>query len=56
MTGTVILNSYDTAKTLYSIGINFIENKNIIEGTSYTIDISGKSITLPYQGVLVNLE
>jgi methyl-galactoside transport system substrate-binding protein len=56
MTGTVELSAYDTAKDIYTISINLINNKNLIEGTNCTIDDTGKLVTIPYNGVLVNLD
>jgi len=56
MTGTVVIDVYDGAKNYYTIGMNLLNNRNLIEGTNCTIDSSGKIITAPYSGVLVNID
>ncbi|MFW2490378.1 galactose ABC transporter substrate-binding protein [Clostridium chromiireducens] len=54
MTGTVVEDPYFIAKTLYTVGLNLLNNQNLIDGTTATIDITGKIVSIPYQGVLVN--
>ena len=55
MTGTVLTNVYTAALNFYKIGLNLINNRNLVEGTNCTADSSGQIITAPYEGVLVNL-
>ena len=56
MTGTVVTNIYTGAKNNYAIGMNLLNNRNLIEGTNCTIDSTGKLITAPYDGVFVNTD
>ncbi len=56
MNGTVVTNIYNAAKNLYTIGMNLINNRNLIESTNCKIDSTGKIITAPYEGVLVNFD
>lgn len=56
MTGTVLTNVYTAALNFYKIGLNLINNRNLVEGTNCTSDSSGQIITAPYEGVLVNLD
>ncbi len=55
MTGTVLINTYNAAKDFYQFEINLFNNRNIIDGTNCTIDYTGKLITIPLEGVSVNL-
>ncbi len=55
MTGTVLIDAYNLAKDFYQFEINLFNDKNIIDGTNCTIDDTGKLITVPLEGVSVNL-
>ncbi|WP_297424991.1 galactose ABC transporter substrate-binding protein [Clostridium sp.] len=55
MTGTVLQNLNKFANNIQTIILNLFNNKNLIEGTDCKIDSTGKIITAPYDGVLVNL-
>jgi methyl-galactoside transport system substrate-binding protein len=55
MTGTVLMNLNEFANNLQTIILNLFSNKNLIEGTNCEIDGTGKIITAPYDGILVNL-
>lgn len=54
MSGTVIEDPYKMAKILYTVGLNLLNNKNLIEDTNASLDITGKIVTIPYQGVIAN--
>ncbi|OOM67898.1 D-galactose-binding periplasmic protein precursor [Clostridium sp. BL-8] len=55
ITGTVLINKYNLAKDFYQFEINLFNDNNIIDGTNCTIDDTGKLITVPLEGVFVNL-
>lgn len=49
MTGTVLQDANEMAKALYICGINLVNHKSAIDGTSYKFDDTGVSIRIPYQ-------
>jgi methyl-galactoside transport system substrate-binding protein len=49
MTGTVLQDANEMAKALYICGINLVNHKSAIDGTSYKFDDTGVSIRIPYR-------
>ncbi|MDR3597119.1 galactose ABC transporter substrate-binding protein [Clostridium sp.] len=52
MTGTVVEDPNDTAVALYTVGMNFVNNKPPLEDTNYKFDETGFIIRIPYSGTL----
>jgi hypothetical protein len=42
----------DTAVALYTVGMNFVNNKPPLEDTNYKFDETGFIIRIPYRGTL----
>lgn len=49
MTGSVFQDPSDVAKVLYTVGMNYVYNRNPLYNTNYEFDETGISIRLPYQ-------
>ncbi|MBD7909935.1 MULTISPECIES: galactose ABC transporter substrate-binding protein [Clostridium] len=49
MTGTVVQDVMETAKAIYTCGLNLINRKSAIDGTAYNFDDTGVSIRIPYK-------
>ncbi|MGL4992184.1 MAG: galactose ABC transporter substrate-binding protein [Sarcina sp.] len=49
MTGSVLQDAPAMAEALYKCGINLIEGKTAVDGTTYKFDDSGVSVRIPYQ-------
>lgn len=49
MTGSVLQDAPAMADALYNCGMNLIQGKSAIEGTSYKLDESGVAVRIPYQ-------
>ena len=49
MTGSVLQDSSALAKTLYTVGINLVYNRNPLYDTEYKFDDTGVTIRLPYK-------
>lgn len=54
MTGSVLQDSYDLAKALYTVGGNLVYNRNPLYDTEYKFDQTGVSIRLPYKEYIMN--
>lgn len=52
MAGTVLQDPDETAKALYTIGMNLAHNKNPLENTNYKFDQTGVTIDMPYHGYI----
>ncbi|MDV4151727.1 galactose ABC transporter substrate-binding protein [Clostridium sp. AL.422] len=53
MTGTVIQNSEEMAKVLYTIGNNLVKGDPKLKGTLYNFDITGVGVRIPYNGYII---
>ena len=49
MTSTVIQDAPNIAKSLYTVGMNLVYNRNPLDGTEYKFDYTGVSIRIPYK-------
>ena len=49
MTSTVIQDAPNIAKSLYTVGMNLVYNRNPLDGTEYKFDDTGVSIRIPYK-------
>lgn len=49
MTGSVLQDAKGMADALYATGMNLVQGKSAIDGTSYEFDESGVSVRIPYK-------
>lgn len=49
MMGSVLQDAPAMAKALYETGVNLVEGKSAVEGTSYKFDDTGVAVRIPYQ-------
>lgn len=49
MLGTASQETADMANTIYTVGLNLVNNRNPVEGVPYKVDETGVAILLPYE-------
>jgi methyl-galactoside transport system substrate-binding protein len=54
MTGSILQDAHAMADALYTVGMNFVEDKNPLDGTNYKFDDTGVAIRIPYSEYVAN--